>query len=407
MTHGALLLLTLLAAISAFSQQPQPKQSGAGKGTQQTAEKTTTTEVPDLRFSGVDPAYIHEDTARPLVIHPIVRGTSDCNDDGKLGVTSPGVAVSFAAKTAGATEKETGKPGSATESKEQHAVNVPRPAGSARSTQETPSENQAVTSKKGEAASVSYETDLHFKNGRAGPTEVVLNFDKDAPPRDYKFSLTASGCKSDGSTSFSVSVGSQFFNAVVGVGTVLRGTQETSYKVINNDTLSTTSIGHKSPDFLLGARFRLDIRKRPNWLLGEHQPWSAFISIKFSTGGENTVNGFVFGGGYAINRYLDLVAGYSLSPNDEISPGFRIAAAQVVTANQNIPLYQRFNANDMLNNKEGAFDGFPLFVQSAAGPTTQKVFTADVTSTHYRGAGFFGVTFPLELQKLFGGGKTK
>jgi len=92
----------------------------------------------------------------------------------------------------------------------------------------------------------------------------------------------------------------------------------------------------------------------------------------------------VLGGGYRITKYFSLVVGYSVTPVDEPSPGFRVAAAQVVSANPTISPYNRYNANDLLLNKPGAFDGFPLFVYNASGVTTTKLFPNSPTVNHHR-----------------------
>jgi hypothetical protein len=132
-----------------------------------------------------------------------------------------------------------------------------------------------------------------------------------------------------------------------------------------------------------------------------YRPWESFLSIRFAPTSDQTINGFVVGGGYRITKYFSLLGGYSVTPVEEPTHGFRMAAAQVVAANPTISPYNHYNASDLLNNKPGAFDGFPLFLYNASGVTTTKIFPTSPTVTHYRSGIYFGVGIPVDLTKLF------
>ena len=132
-----------------------------------------------------------------------------------------------------------------------------------------------------------------------------------------------------------------------------------------------------------------------------YRPWQTFLSIRFAPGTDQTINGFVVGGGYRLTKYFSLLIGYSVTPVDEPSPGFRVAAASVVSANPTIAPYNRYNAADLLSNKPGSFDGFPLFVYGPNGITTAKLFPNPPTVTHHRSGIYFGVGIPLDLKGLF------
>jgi len=69
--------------------------------------------------------------------------------------------------------------------------------------------------------------------------------------------------------------------------------------------------------------------------------------------------------------------------------------------------YDRYNASDLLRNKPGAFDGFPLFVYNASGVTTQKLFLSKPMVDRYQSGAYFGIGIPLNLTALFkpSGGK--
>lgn len=226
----------------------------------------------------------------------------------------------------------------------------------------------------------------------------------------------------------SPAVDSQAFHLLTGVGARIAGVESTSYKLNeSSDALSATNVGRKTPEILLGGGFILPWRKGGGWIersychrtapaeppsdaradcktdgaYYNYRPYEVFISIRFSPATDQTLNGFVVGGGYRITKYLSFLIGYSVTPVDEPSPGFRVAAAQVVSANPTITPYDRYNAADLLKNKPGAFDGFPLFVYDANGVTTTKLFLSSPTVTHHRSGIYFGLGIPVNLGKLF------
>ena len=220
------------------------------------------------------------------------------------------------------------------------------------------------------------------------------------------------------------------FEVLTGVGAVLAGVEVTSYKT-SNDALSATNVGRKTPEILLGGGFILPWHRLGGWIeqsycgprdqevaakrddckpggaYRDYRPWETFLSIRFAPATDQTINGFVLGGGYRITKYFGLLVGYSVTPIEEPSPGFRVAAAQTVSANPTISPYNRYNAADLLGNKPGAFDGFPLFLYNASGVTTTKIFPNGPTVTHHRSGIYFGVGIPLNLTALFkpSGGK--
>jgi len=75
---------------------------------------------------------------------------------------------------------------------------------------------------------------------------------------------------------------------------------------------------------------------KPGGAYCDSRPWEVFLSIRFAPASDQTINGFVLGGGYKITKYLALMVGYSVTPTDEPSPGFRVAAAQIVAANPTV-----------------------------------------------------------------------
>jgi hypothetical protein len=173
--------------------------------------------------------------------------------------------------------------------------------------------------------------------------------------------------------------------------------------------LQTTQLGRATPHFLTGVGFVLPI---PSILhRGEiKHPWDAFLSLKFAPATSQAFSGYVLGGSYSLTQAFAILCGFALTPFNEPSPGFRAAAAQVVSQNQNLPIYQRFNPNDLLQNKPNAFDGFPIFVQGPTGPTATRVFPGNPTAVHYHGGVVVGVSVTISVKKMLtgeGGKKTK
>jgi hypothetical protein len=249
------------------------------------------------------------------------------------------------------------------------------------------------------------------------------------PPSQPPVSTRAAGSgDNEPAEGESSTVDSSAFHLLTGVGARLAGAESTSYKVNeSSDALSATNVGRKTPEILLGGGFILPWRKGGGWIersycgnekakrpldkvsadckpggsYKNYRPYEAFISIRFSPATDQTLNGFVIGGGYRITKYLSFLVGYSVTPIEEPSPGFRVAAAQIVAANPTITPYSRYSASDLLKDKPGAFDGFPLFVYDSNGVTTTKLFLSSPTVTHHRSGIYFGVGIPVDLGKLF------
>ena len=229
----------------------------------------------------------------------------------------------------------------------------------------------------------------------AGVVAIGVKISKNAPPGDYLLAVTAADSTGAAHLTVPIHVGSDAFSVVFGLGSLITDTAGQDYKV-QNDTLVATSVGRSRPELNLGAAFRIKIPTPSP--AGTKYPWSAFVSVRVAPGSDKTVAGYVFGGSYRVSKYLDALIGFSLSPTDEPSVGFRNAAIQVVQNNPTLDIYKRFVVDDMLHNRPGAFDGFPLAIQSATGPTGQRVFSTDPFVTHYRGGFFVGVAFPFSFK---------
>ena len=109
------------------------------------------------------------------------------------------------------------------------------------------------------------------------------------------------------------------FGIVLGLGSLLVGPEVSDYTNDSN-VLHATNVGRATPQLLTGLSFRthipgfVDRCKQPappsatgqptrvcdEWL--EH-PWSAFVSLKFSPGSSQIIDGYVLGGSFAVARY--------------------------------------------------------------------------------------------------------
>lgn len=234
------------------------------------------------------------------------------------------------------------------------------------------------------------------------------------------------------------------FSLVIGIGSLIVVSGSTDYSDQSN-VIHSNNLGRATPQFLTGVAFRSHL---PNFLPRYHgctwnetgglpanvsgaaptppttdktdppakdakkaktpgsacsyaepwqkRPWNAFVSVKFSPGANQTVNGFVFGASYAITKYLNALVGFSLTPINEPAPGFRTTAAQFVTAQQLQGQYLNFNPTAMLKNSANAFDGFPV-----TDPTGKLLYSGNPLTVHYHGGAVFGVSIPIYFSSVF------
>jgi hypothetical protein len=204
---------------------------------------------------------------------------------------------------------------------------------------------------------------------------------------------------------------------VIGIGSLVKG-PTTDYTNESN-VVRASGLGHATPQLLTGVSFRSHV---PNFIrryrvkpedrlkcddsasttekcpvaLWQRRPWSAFVSLKFSPGSSQVLNGYVIGGSYAITRYLNALIGFALTPVNEPAPGFRIAASQFVANQQKQGQYLNFDPTKMLNNDLNAFDGF-----SVVDPTGKLIYQGNPLTVHYRGGVVFGVSIPIYFGSVF------
>ena len=216
--------------------------------------------------------------------------------------------------------------------------------------------------------------------------------------------------------SYTIEVVSQFpgVDVVFGIGSLITANR-TNYTINSNGTpnvLQGSQIGQASPQLLVGLSFQLPFRvfkanPSKSWA-DSRRPLHAFASLKFGTGSAPSLLGYTFGVTYRLQRYLDLLAGYTLTQFDEPSPGFRAAAVRVAASNRD--LYKAYDPAALNNNTPGAFDGFPTqcitdSVQcgNASGKAAAgtALYNGNILEPHFRGGFMVGISVPVSLKALF------
>ena len=209
------------------------------------------------------------------------------------------------------------------------------------------------------------------------------------------------------------------FALMLGIGSLIVN-KHTDYSDQSN-ILRSNNIGKATPQFLTGVSFRSKIHNFNNNHFHFHpvdrscyanskptglppgtcdewrvHPWGGFVSVKFTPGSSQTVNGFVFGLNYALTKYLNALIGFSLTPINEPSPGFIRIATQFVSQQQQQGQYLSFDTNAMLHNKSDAFDGFPV-----TDPGGKLIFQGNPLAVHYHGGVVLGVSVPIYFSSIF------
>jgi hypothetical protein len=130
----------------------------------------------------------------------------------------------------------------------------------------------------------------------------------------------------------------------------------------------------------------------------------AFVSVQLGSGSTQTVTGYSLGLTYPIGKYLRVLAGFSMTPTNEISPGFANAASQYVTKNST--LFPGVSAANLLSNAYGAFDGIQSTTAvpgAGATPTSTIYYPGSTTETRYRGGFIIGISVPINIYNFLGG----
>ena len=137
----------------------------------------------------------------------------------------------------------------------------------------------------------------------------------------------------------------------------------------------------------------------------ERKTLDFLLSFEFSTASSDSIDGFVFGLGLGLNRYLEIVGGVSVRTGQEISPGFMRAAQQLAQDVENLPdlddnaeLKSRFKRFENVT-QEQHLDGF-----STISPITKEsIFPGSPLISSTNTAFVLGVALPVDIFNLIRG----
>lgn len=194
----------------------------------------------------------------------------------------------------------------------------------------------------------------------------------------------------------------------IGMGSRIGGPQVSNYQT-NNGVLSITNLGRATPQLLTGLGFEFcdPTVQQQNSAFCKNSFSSrlgVFVTAQFGSGSNQTISGYSLGMTVGLGKYLRGLAGFSLTPVSQISPGFAIAASQYVAKNPS--LFPGINPANLASNSYGAFDGIQYTStapMAGASPSAVIYYPGSVTETHYRGGFLIGVAMPINIFKLFSG----
>lgn len=216
----------------------------------------------------------------------------------------------------------------------------------------------------------------------------------------------------------------------VGIGSRIGGPGISNYQ-ISNGILSLTNLGRATPQLVTGLGFSFcepgstksttkttkgntttttsTATARDISAFCQHAGWNrlgVFVAAQFGQGSAQTISGYTIGGTFGASKYLRFLAGFTLTPVSEISPGFAKAAADYV--NRNSALFPSGTAAAITSNAYGAFDGIQVTTTAPAEGAkagSAIYYPGAVLTNHYRGGFMIGVALPINIYNLLGGNK--
>jgi hypothetical protein len=197
----------------------------------------------------------------------------------------------------------------------------------------------------------------------------------------------------------------------IGLGSRIGGPQVSNYQT-SNGVLALTNLGRAAPQLLTGLGFvfcdpSVTTTRSKFCSNAFSSRLGTFVSAQFGSGSNSVVSGYSLGMTVGLGRYLRGLVGFSLTPADEISPGFATAASQYVAKNP--ALFPGISPANLSSKAYAAFDGIQFTnTQPAAGSaaTATIFYPGPVTTTHYRGGFLIGVSLPINIYNLIQGNKT-
>ena len=160
------------------------------------------------------------------------------------------------------------------------------------------------------------------------------------------------------------------------------------------------------PSAVAGVLVKLvDFQTLFGWRMAEKKTLDFLVSLEFAHDTSKTLDGFVFGLGLGVNRYLEFYGGVSVRTGQEVRFGFRKAAKQLAREIHGLPdtkenrrIKSDFERFRMFNTDE-RFDGF-----STISPITQEpIFPGSPLVSSTNSAWVFGVALPVDIFNLIRG----
>ena len=176
---------------------------------------------------------------------------------------------------------------------------------------------------------------------------------------------------------------------------------------IENGVMLIQNDSSLRPSVIAGVLLKLfDFQELFGWRMTEKKTVDFILSLEFANATSKSLDGFIFGVGLGVNRYLEFFGGVSIRTGQEISHGFRQSAQQMVNEIQNNSdekitetvksNFERFNN---LASSDESFDGFPTINPLTNGP----VFPGSPLVASTNKAFVFGVALPVDIFNLIRG----
>ena len=176
---------------------------------------------------------------------------------------------------------------------------------------------------------------------------------------------------------------------------------------IEDDVMLIQNDSSLRPSLMAGVLLKLfDFQTLRGLRFEEKKTFDFILSLEFANATSRYLDGFMFGVGLGVNRYLELYGGVSIRIGQEISPGFRQSAILLVSDIQEITdtedtkgiksNYERFHN---LAGNDQAFDGFPTINPL----TNTPIFPGSPLIDSTNKAIVFGVALPVDILNLIRG----
>jgi len=187
------------------------------------------------------------------------------------------------------------------------------------------------------------------------------------------------------------------FRPVFGAGSTIRAGKDFVDFEVKEGVLLATNDSRPRTAAIVGGAFKLGTFR---WLGAKDLlPVDAIVSLEFQDNTTKTLDGFLFGVGVGLQKYLSVAVGFSLNRGTELSPGFERAAALAIKGTD---LEKRFPVSEDLTGLSNTrfYDGLPLTLPGAQEP----FYSGGPIIQSFNKSFFIGIVVPLEFRGLLGEG---